>query len=126
MASSAVDEAEVHAAHLLDPAVLFRVEPHDLVAALLRRLCLGEQAACIVTAGFRLTGAARCGAAEVFGEPYGHRFHSARKVRARGRSDQEKGDLGRGMDREAHLAGEHEWAEIQAVLRGRWHPLSVD
>src|SRR4051794_10269363 len=34
-------EAEVHASHLLDPAVLAGVEPDDLVAPMLRRLRLG-------------------------------------------------------------------------------------
>src|SRR5439155_783048 len=44
LVSPAVDEAQVHAAHLLDPAMVTGVEPHDLDAALCGRLGLGRKA----------------------------------------------------------------------------------
>src|SRR5256712_8486952 len=95
LVSPAVDEAQVHAAHLLDPAMVTGVEPHDLVAALCGRLRLGQEASGVVAARFRLTGATRCGPAEVLGQPDAHRLYAAGETRAGRRRDEQEGDVTR-------------------------------
>ena len=55
--AGAIDEVEVHAAHLFDPAPLSGVEPHHLVAPLLGRLRLSDQAGCVVARTLGLAGA---------------------------------------------------------------------
>src|SRR6266567_5965971 len=59
--ASAVDEEQVHPAHLLDPAVLDRIEPDDLVTAVVDGLLLAEEGRGVVAAGLRLTRPARRG-----------------------------------------------------------------
>src|SRR6202035_1381116 len=51
-------EEDVHAAKFLDPAMLRRIEEHDLIAAVFDRLGLGEQAGGVVAAAFDRAGAA--------------------------------------------------------------------
>ena len=63
------DEEDVHAAQLLDPALLDRVEEHDLVAAVAGRFGLGEQAGGVVAAALGGAGAARRGARVVRRHP---------------------------------------------------------
>src|SRR5438445_23983 len=123
--SAAEDEEEVHATHLLNPVVLDRIEPDDLVAALLGRLRLRQQAACIVAACLGLAGSARRGPDEVLRQPYGDRLDAGGKVRSGGRGDEHERDLIRRRHGEVDLARVHERPEVEAVLDLDWHPVGV-
>src|SRR4029077_11106362 len=85
--ASAEDKEQVHTTHLFDPTMLMRVKPHDLVASLLDRLRLSQQAARIIAASLGRPGTTRCGPAEIFREPDRHGLDSAREIRAGRRRD---------------------------------------
>lgn len=77
-----VHEVEVHAAELLDPLVLDRVEVGDLGAAVGGGLGLGEEGSGVVAAGLGVAHAAGDGADAVLREPDGDRLHAAGEVGA--------------------------------------------
>src|SRR5689334_8431810 len=66
--AGAEDEEQVHPAHLLDVALLRRVEPHDLVAAGLDGLLLRQQARGVVAGALDVAGAAGRGPDVVLGQ----------------------------------------------------------
>ena len=81
--AGAEDEEQVHPAHLLDVALLHRVEPDDLVAAGRDGLLLGEQAGGVVAGALDVAGAAGRRPDVVLGQVDRDRLHAAREVRAR-------------------------------------------
>ena len=76
------DEEDVHAAEFFDPAMLGGVEEHDLIAAVLDRLGLGQQAGGVVAAAFGGAGAARRRARVSVAEPDGDRLRAALEIGA--------------------------------------------
>ena len=120
-----VHEVEVHAAHLLDPAVLDGVEPDDLVASLGGGLGLGDQAGGVVAGALGLAGAAGCGAHVLGRQPHRHRLDAAVEVGAgRGRDQQEQVRRG-GLHAETDLGREHERPQVEAHLAVVGHPRLV-
>src|SRR5205085_1278046 len=83
------DEEDVHAAELLDPAMLGSVEEHDLIAALLDRLGLGEQAGGVIAAAFGRAGAPFGRASVSVAEPHGDSLGPALEIGADRAGDQE-------------------------------------
>jgi hypothetical protein len=123
---SAADEEQVHPAHLLDPAALDRVEPDDLVAALLGGLALGEQAAGVVAGALGLAGAAHGRPDVLVGQPDRHRLDLTGEERQHGEGDQQEQVLVGGAHAHLRLGGDHERPQVQALPLGGGHPVAVD
>ena len=118
-------EEDVHAAELLDPAPFGGVEEDDLVAAVLDRLGLGDEARGVIAAAFGGAGAAGRGAGVVGREPDADRLLAALEIGADGRGDHHEPVFRRRTDAEKRLVGEHERAQVEAAVAAR-DPLDVD
>jgi hypothetical protein len=110
---------------LLDPAALDRVEPDHLVAALLRRLALGEQAAGVVTGALGLAGPADRGADVLVRQPHRHRLHLTREERRDREGDEQEEVLVGGTHADLRLGCDHERPQVEALPVGRRHPGQV-
>ena len=107
---------DVHPAQLLQPGVLGGVGEHHLVAAVLGRLLLGDQAGGVVPAALGRSGAAGRGTGVAGGDPDAHRPHPGGEVRPGRAGDAAVGDPLRGAHAEERLGGEHERPQVEALL----------
>ena len=119
-------DADVHAAQLLEPAVLGVVDEHDLVAAPVVGQLLGQEAGGVVAAALRLAGASVGDTAVMRLDPDVDRGDAAGEVGAdRGGDDRVAHAPGR-PDPQEGLARDGEGAQVEALLVAGGHPAGID
>ncbi len=119
------DEEDVHSAEFLEPAVLDGVEEDHLVAAVLERLLLGQQARGAVTARLRRAGAPGRGTDVVLRQPQRDWPEGAGEVVAGGAGDDDKAGRVAGTDAKGDLVGEDEGPQVQRGPLPVRHPNAV-
>src|SRR5699024_1915411 len=89
------------------------VEPYDLVAALLFRLGLRQQRACVITSKLRCARAARCSTNIISGQPNRNRLDTALKVRASWRRNHDVAISLSRRNPQRDLGGDHKRTQIE-------------
>lgn len=110
---AALDEHEVHAAHLFDVLALNGVEPDNLVAALFFCLGLREQGTRVVASELGVTGAAGRRADVFLGDPHADGLDAAGEVGASWGCNEVIGVGARGLHPERLLGANHKWTQVQ-------------
>ena len=101
------------------------VEEYDLIAAVLDRLGLSQQAGRIIAATFGRAGAALGRARVSIAQPHRDGLRAALEIRADRAGDQNEETFVGGADAEKGLGREHEGAQIEAAFPAR-NPGPVD